>query len=199
LQAKADLKFAALAIAQSEKRLIRLQARADALEVIRAERAAAAEPGIPGDRTGLILKRRRSYKVAKDEYREVTDCELDTALLLEERAIDLAAARETGEWLAQTGRGAFGAGAGGAGPLVVVLSSGLQPIPGDAPGAARHRITDPRRIARASAAEVEGHVAAGIPLDLIDIESPGPALAVEDTREQALPGIDGEPDTDDAG
>lgn len=194
LQAKADAKFVELTIAQSAWRLQRLQKRAEQLEAIRQARgAAASSQGIPGAETGLLLTRRRSVRTGKDTYEVDTLTELDTALLAEERAIDRAAAIETGEFLAQMGRGAFGQGAGGSGPLVVVLSSGLQPLPADgaAPGDARHRIADPRRLRTATAAEVEG--AGAIPLGLVDLVQESPDwVGPEDTREEGLSGVDGD-------
>lgn len=194
LQAKADAKFVELTIAQSAWRLQRLQKRAEQLEAIRQARgAAASSQGIPGAETGLLLTRRRSVRTGKDTYEVDTLTELDTALLAEERAIDRAAAIETGEYLAQMGRGAFGQGAGGSGPLVVVLSSGLQPLPADgaAPGDARHRIADPRRLRTATAAEVEG--AGAIPLGLVDLVQETPDwVGPEVTREEGLSGVDGD-------
>jgi len=169
VSAAPDQGLAELLITASANRLRRIQARAIQLEEIRVARAAAADSTIPGDHTGLLVKRHRSIRTASKEWREVVDVELDTGLLAEERALEEAAAKETGEWLAQHGRGAFGAdGSGGRGPLVVVLSSGLQPLPGPAPGAARHRISDPRRLRPATAAEAEA--ASQVPLSLLDVE-----------------------------
>jgi hypothetical protein len=184
-----DEGFRELLITASANRLRRIQARAIQLEEVRSDRAAAADPAVPGDRTGLLVKRYRSIRTGPKEWREVIDAELDTGLLAEERALEEAAAKETGEWLAQHGRGAFGVdGSSGRGPLVVVLSSGLQPLPGPAPGAARHRITDPRRLRPATAAEAEA--AGAIPLSLVDVEQqPDYVVAVEDTRERALSGV----------
>jgi hypothetical protein len=169
-------------ITESINRLRRIQRRADALAQVVEDRAAAHDPAVPGDRTGLLVKKPRSYRVGKDVYREVIDVEVDSALLAEERALEQAAVKETGEWLAMTGRGQFGSGVGGNGPLVVVLASGLQPLPGAAPLDARHRITDGRRKQTATAAEMEtaGQTA---PLAITDIE-----LDSEDTRQGALAG-----------
>lgn len=174
------------AIAESVNRMRRIQKRADALAQVVEERAAAGDASIPGDRTGLLVKRPRSYRIGKDVFREVIDVEVDAALLAEERALERAAVLETGEWLAQTGKGQWGTGAGGNGPLVVVLASGLQPLPGESPGEARHRITDARRKVTRTAAEQEtvGQTAA---LALTDIELPGEA-GEEDTRQGALAG-----------
>jgi hypothetical protein len=192
LQARADQRFVKLAVTQAENRLARIQRRTDQLEAVVQARAAMADPGVAGDATGLIVKEMRSIRLAKDQWREVVDARLDTGLLQEERALERAAAVETGEFLAQMGRGAFGAGgASGTGPLVVVLSSGLQPIPasGAGPGVARHRINDARRRVSATAAQVEGHVAAGIPLEFIDVEMPPGPPALEDTLQRTLSGV----------
>src|SRR4249920_2594058 len=195
LQTRADAAFVKLAVTQSVNRLRRIQGRMDLLEQVRLDRAGAADPGVPGDRTGLIVKQVRSIRTGQESWREVVDAHVDTGLLAEERMLERAAAVETGEWLAQTGKGAFGAGEGGRGPLVVVLATGLQPIPGPAgPEAARHRISDARRQRTATAAEVEGAQAGGVApppsrLDNLDLEQtpewvdPGP-----DTLEGALPG-----------
>jgi hypothetical protein len=183
LQAQSDKEFVKLAVTLASNRLARLQARRDQLEEIRQARASAAEAGVPGDHTGLIVKRRRAVRIDKSTWAQVTDSEIDTGLLAEERAIELAVARETGEWLAQTGRGSFGAGgAGGVGPLVVVLASGLHPLPGSAPQEARHRIQDARRARQMTAAEAEG--VDQVPLSMIDIE------VGEDTRQEAMSGVD---------
>jgi len=167
----------------------------DLLEQVRLDRAGAADPGVPGDRTGLIVKQVRSIRTGQESWREVVDAHVDTGLLAEERMLERAAAVETGEWLAQTGKGAFGAGEGGRGPLVVVLATGLQPIPGPAgPEAARHRISDARRQRTATAAEVEGAQAGGVApplnrLDMLDLEqTPEWVPGAPDTLEGALPG-----------
>jgi len=177
-----DAAMVKFAIAESVNRMRRIQKRADALAQVVEDRAAAADATIPGDRTGLLVKRPRSYRIGKDVYKEVIDVEVDAALLAEERALERAAVLETGEWLAQTGKGQWGTGAGGNGPLVVVLASGLQPLPGERPGEARHRITDARRKVTRTAAEQET-VAQTAALALTDIELPG-----EDTRQGALAG-----------
>jgi len=190
LQAAADAEFVRLAVTQSASRLRRIQTRADQLESIRAARAAAADPAVPGADTGLLVTRRRSIRTGKDEYELVQDVELDSALLAEERALERAAAMETGEYLAQTGRGSFGAAGGVNGPLVIVMSSGLQPLPGDGPGVARHRITDPRRRASATAA------AAGVPLGMGDIDQ-APEWIAEDTRQPSLSGMVDDLESDD--
>jgi hypothetical protein len=72
------------------------------LEEVRSDRAAAADPAVPGDRTGLLVKRYRSIRTGPKEWREVIDAELDTGCWRKERALEEAAAKETGEWLAQT-------------------------------------------------------------------------------------------------
>jgi hypothetical protein len=180
-----DAAFRHLAITHSANRLARIQRRSEQLEEIVRARAAAAIPEHPGDHTGLLLKKTRSIKIGRDAFREVIDLELDSALLVEERQLERAAAIETGEWLAQNGKGAFGSAEGGRGPLVVVLSSGLQMLPGDAPDTARHRIMDARRKATPTAAESEA-----IPLAMVDVELP----SIEEcegasTREGTLSGL----------
>jgi hypothetical protein len=185
LAAAADKEFVKLAITSSAARLADLQEALDGLKVIKARRAAKAHEDAPGSETGLLTVRKRAIRTPDgDGYKHVIDSEVDTALLAEMRALHLAAARETGEWLAQTGRGSFGNGAAGTGPLVVVLSSGLQPLPeGDGPAEARHRITDPRRQKQRTAAEVEG--SAAIPAGLVDVEQ-APEWIAEDTRAPSL-------------
>jgi len=89
LQAAADAEFVRFAVTQSASRLRRIQTRADQLESIRAARAAAADPAVPGADTGLLVTRRRSIRTGKDEYELVQDVELDRALLAEERALVL--------------------------------------------------------------------------------------------------------------
>jgi len=191
LAAAADKEFVKLAITSSAARLADLQEALDGLKVIKARRAAKAHEDAPGSETGLLTVRRRAIRTPDGEgYEHVIDSEVDTALLAEMRALHLAAARETGEWLAQTGRGSFGSGAGVNGPLVIVLSSGLQPLPGDGPGVARHRITDPRRRVTATAA------AAGVPLGMGDIDQ-APEWIAEDTREPSLSGMVDDLESDD--
>lgn len=153
------------------------------LEQIRAARAAAADPAVPGDSTGLLIKRKRSIKTSKDEYEVLTEAEIDTALLAEERALERAAAIETGEYLAQMGRGQFGAGTGAGGPLVMVISSGLQPIEEVGPTSARHTIKDARRQKPITATVPES-----VPLAMVDIEQKPEYVA--DTREQSLSGAE---------
>lgn len=183
LAVERESQFAKLAVTQSLSRLTRIQTRTEMLEQIRAARAAAADPQVPGDATGLLIKRKRSIKTSKDDYEVLTEAEIDTALLAEERALERAAAIETGEYLAQMGRGQFGQGEGGKGPLVVFVTGGLHPVPQDAPSEARHRIQDPRRQKAVTAQQPES-----VPLSMVDIEQEAEYLP--DTREQSLSGVD---------
>lgn len=183
--ALADEGLVALAITASASRLRRIQARSIQLEEIRVARAAAADPAVPGAHTGLLVTKVRSIRTGPASWERLVEAELDTGLLAEERALEAAAALETGEWLAQHGRGTFGSdGSGGRGPLVVVLASGLQPLPGPEPGVARHRIQDPKRLRSATAAEAEA-AAAALPLHLMDLEVPAAAPV---TSEEAFSG-----------
>jgi hypothetical protein len=183
--ASADEGLVALAITASRNRLARIQARSLQLEEVRAARAAAAPAGVPGASTGLLVWKVRSIRTGPAQWKEVIDAEIDTGLLAEEARLEQAAALETGEWLAQHGRGTFGSdGSGGRGPLVVVLASGLQPLPGPEPGVARHRIQDPKRLRSATAAEAEA-AAAALPLHLMDLEVPAAAPV---TSEEAFSG-----------
>jgi hypothetical protein len=179
---EADRQFAHLTIAQSATRLAHLQECLDGLLTIKARRAAKATANAPGSETGLLLVRKRNLRAKDGTYRTVTESEVDVALIGEVRALHRAAAIETGEYLAQTGKGSFGAGTGVNGPLVVVLATGLQPLPGDAPQTARHRITDPRRRVTPSVAQSE---TPGVPLSMVDIED---GIEDEDTRQGALSG-----------
>jgi len=188
LSNESDARFRQLAITQSENRLRRIQARADKLEEVREARAAAADPAVPGDHTGILVKRRRSMRMGLHVWEEVVDAEIDSAMLCEDRMLERAAAVETGEWLAQTGKGSFGAGSVH-GPLVVVLASGLQPLPGPEPGVARHRITDPRRRVTPSAAQVETPAGPALGMTDLDLE------VGEDTLQLALSGTPRDEDT----
>jgi hypothetical protein len=179
---EADKQFAKLAITQSLSRLARLQTRADQLEAIRVARASASDPGAPGSETGLLVLRKKVLKTGKETYETVTESEIDTALLAEERAIDRAAAIETGEYLAQMGRAQFGQGEG-KGPMVIVMTGGLHPIETPGPQAARHTIQDPRRTKTPAATAAEA-----LPVSMVDVDQVAEYLP--DTRERSLSGED---------
>jgi hypothetical protein len=184
LAQKREEEFVQLTIASSRKRLEHLQEMLDGLMTIKARRSAKAHEDAPGSETGLLIVRKTAiHGLDGKTYEHVIESEVDTALINEVRALHRAAAMETGEYLSQTGKGAFGVGETGRGPLVVVLSSGLHPLPAtDRPDEARHRITDPRRRVAKTAAEVEG--SAAIPLELVDVEqTPAWVEDDEDTRE----------------
>lgn len=184
LVAERDKQFAKLAITSSVSRLNDLQGLLDGLKVIQQRRAEKAVPEAPGSETGLLVVRKKAIRTVDGKFEQVLESEIDQAMLAEVRALHRAAAIETGEYLAQMGRGQFGAGEGGKGPLVVVMTSGLQPLPGDqTPGDARHRIVDARRQKTLTAQEAEA-----IPLALVDIEQT--PEYVPDTREQSLSGED---------
>lgn len=181
--AEREKQFAKLAVTSSMARLTDLQADLDALKLIQARRAAKASEDAPGSETGLLVVRKKAIRTADGKFEQITESEIDTALLDQKRAIHRAAAIETGEYLAQMGRGQFGAGNGAGGPLVMVISSGLQPIEEVGPTSARHTIKDARRQKPITSAVPEG-----VPLAMVDIEQK--AEYVVETREQSLSGAD---------
>jgi hypothetical protein len=187
LEEEKNRQFAHLTIAQSASRLSDLQELLDGLKTIRARRAAKATEEAPGSETGLLIVRKRSIRTGDGNFEQITESEVDTALIAEVRALHRAAAIETGEYLAQTGKGSFGAG-GVNGPLVVVLSSGLQPIPGEEPATARHRIGNSARRAVRNALETEGDGQRAASLSLTDVTFSA-QVDEESTREGTLSGL----------
>jgi hypothetical protein len=86
------------AIALKLRRMRAYDERWRALQRIIAERAAdPAMQSVPGGKTGLLVRRLKSIG-AGENAREVSEYEVDTALLKELRELEKQAAQEAGQW-----------------------------------------------------------------------------------------------------
>jgi hypothetical protein len=95
---KAGEEMARHAIALKNRRLRAYDRRWRALHEIIAERAAdPAMQGVPGGRTGLLVRRVKVIG-AGESAREVEEYEVDTALLKELRELEKQVAVEAGQW-----------------------------------------------------------------------------------------------------
>jgi len=84
-------------LARKDRRVKAMDDRWKLLKQVIAERAATAEPDVPGDKTGLLVTEQKSIGGGEDAEK-VKEYRVDAALLRELRELEKQASQEMGQW-----------------------------------------------------------------------------------------------------
>jgi len=149
------LAIVARGIAERQNRVDALNERWELMRQVIQARAEAGPSGVPGAKTGLLVKTVKAIGAGKDQY-EVEEWAVDTGMLRELRAHEEQAAKELGQWTErrqvnltvdeldaaierELARLAAGGEAAAAGAVARAAGGGdgrLPPVPGDVLGSA---------------------------------------------------------------